>query len=420
VSELAQSWGLPATVEEVDVPALMECERLSPEEAARKARYRFLSGLAAQLKAAAIVLGHTSDDQVETVLMHLLRGSGWRGLRGMQLASDLAPWMSAGYHLSRPLRLVRPLLQVSRAETEGYCAAAGLVVARDRWNEDPRFLRVRLRQEIIPQLETINPRVADALLHLAQLAAWLEEDLQGMLDAHWPELAVEEEKVLSFDLQKWASLRWTLRLQAVRRALKCVRGSLEGVGWGAVVTVGNLDEATVGSEVALVEDVVFRREYDALVVGRRGDLDAAADAASDWPDLGPARIALDLPGRTELPGGHSLVATVHSPEEASWAQSGRWEAWLDAECCGDELWLRHRRPGDRFQPLGMEGQKKLQDFFVDTKVPRWERERVPLVVSSQGIVWVVGYRLDERVRVRSDSRQVIHLCWNRAQGGVHA
>ena len=407
VTGIVHALRLPVTVGMADVPALVAQEHLSAEEAARRVRYRFLVGVAAAEDASAIALGHTADDQAETVLMHLLRGAGLEGLRGMRPAAPLAPWMEGDLFLTRSLRLVRPLLELTRIETTGYCAACGLLPAQDAWNQDPRFLRVRLRQEVLPLLETINPRVREALLRLAELAAWQEEDLETMLDVHWPALVRCEEELVRLDLAGWRRLPWTLRLQALRRAVREVRGHLEDLGWEAAVAAARLGELPVGSEVALVEDVLARREYAGLTVGRQEDMARAIP----WPELGTGRVPLVVPGGTALPGGHTLLAEVLTCEEVDWTHAGDCEAWLDAERCGSRLWLRTRRPGDRFQPLGMEGQKKLQDFFVDEKVPRSERGRVPLVISRRGIAWVVGYRVDERFRVRSETRQVLHLRW---------
>lgn len=414
VAALASALGLPATVEAVDVPALMEREHLSAEEAGRRARYRFLSGLAASLGASAIALGHTADDQVETVLMHFLRGSGPAGLRGMRPVSSPAPWMTEGFVLSTPLRLVRPLLGLSRRETEAYCAACGLQPARDRWNEEMRFLRVRLRRQVIPLLEELNPRFREAVLRLAQLAAWEEEDLQSLLAERWPALAREEGQVVRFSLAGWRDLPRTLQLLALRRAVEQVRGHLENLGWEALVAAGRLDEAGVGATVALVEGVVAQRGYEEIAVGRpvrEGWLPPLE--APPWPDLGEGGIPVVLPGRTELPEGHALVIEEGWPGEgaAPLRMVDPWEAWVDAEACGQRLWLRHRRPGDRFRPLGLGGEKKLQDFFVDEKVPRVLRGRVPLLVSPRGIVWVVGYRLDERFRLRPQTRRALHLRW---------
>jgi tRNA(Ile)-lysidine synthase len=132
-----------------------------------------------------------------------------------------------------------------------------------------------------------------------------------------------------------------------------------------------------------------------------------------WPELGAERVPLVLPGRTALPGGCAVLAELLPQEQAGWHNADRHEAWVDADACGSRLWLRTRRPGDWFRPLGMAGRKKLHDFFVDEKVPRAERSRVPLVLSPRGLVWVVGYRLDERFRVRPETRRVLHLQWER-------
>ncbi len=407
VQALAGEWGLPATVESAAGQGLPEEQGLSLEEAARRMRHRFLARVAAAVGAAAIALGHTADDQVETVLMNLIRGTGLAGLRGMRASSAPAPWMTAGLSFPRPVHLVRPLLVLTRAETAAYCADCGLDPAQDPWNQDVRFLRVRLRREVIPLLQTVNPRFREALLRLAQQAAWQEDDLQTMLAARWPDLASEESGVVRLDLAAWSGLPWTLRLLALRRAVERVRGHLEGLSAQAVIAAGRLDRAAVGSEVALAETLLARRERDALAVGWR----AALGGQSRWPDLGDGRYALAVPGRTVLPGDHVLLAEEEALAGSPWAEAGPAEVWLDAERCGRRLWLRRRRPGDRLQPLGMVGQKKLQDFFVDEKVRREERDRVPLVVSPRGIVWVVGYRPDERFRVRPGTRRVLHLRW---------
>lgn len=413
VAEIAHALGLPVTLGRADTPAQPAREHLAAEETARLARYRFLVDVAAAEGAAAIALGHTADDQAETVLMHILRGAGLEGLRGMRPTASLAPWMAQGLDLPRPPRLVRPLLGLTRAETEGYCAARGLAPAQDAWNQDPRFLRVRMRREVLPLLETINPRAREALLRLAELAAWQDEDLAAMLEARWPALARPAGPAVRLELTAWRELPWTLRLHALRRAVREVRGHLEDLGWEAVVAAARLDQLAVGGEAALVGDLVARREYEAIAVGRRSDLAGAAP----WPELRAERVPLEIPGRTALPGGHAVLAEVLPQDPAGWRAAGPGEAWLDADVCGSRLWMRTRRPGDRFQPLGMAGQKKLHDFFVDEKVPRAERDRVPLVISPRGLIWVVGYRLDERFRVRPETRRVLHLRW---EGGTSA
>jgi tRNA(Ile)-lysidine synthase len=317
--------------------------------------------------------------------------------------------MTEGLDMPARPSLVRPLLGLTRAETEAYCAACGLAPARDAWNEDPRFLRVRVRQEVLPLLETINPRVRAALLRLAELAAWQEADLAAMVDERWPALARAADGAARLDLAAWRGLSRTLRLYALRRAVREVRGHLEDVGWEALVAAAGLEALAVGGEVALVEDVVARREYAGIAVGRRDDL----AGAGDWPELGAERVSLVVPGTTLLPGGYAVRAAVLPPEQADWRAAGRLEAWLDADACGTRLWLRTRRPGDWFRPLGMAGRKKLHDFFVDERVPRAERARVPLVLSPRGLVWVVGHRLDERFRVRPETRRVLHLRWEK-------
>ena len=194
VQETAVAWGLPVTIEHADVAALAQQTGMSLEEAARHARYSFLARVAERNGARAIAVGHTADDQVETVLMHFLRGSGLAGLRGMQPVSDFGFWMRGAEPAAAigGAVLLRPMLSVSRAEILDYCADHGLTPRFDRSNEDTTFFRNRLRHELLPLLETYNPQIRRILLNSATVLADDYEHLRGQLQAAWSQVIVAE------------------------------------------------------------------------------------------------------------------------------------------------------------------------------------------------------------------------------------
>jgi tRNA(Ile)-lysidine synthase len=404
IVELARQWGLPATVESGNVPHYATVHRLAIEEAARRARYLFLGRVAQKIGATCVAVGHNADDQVETVLMHLMRGSGLGGLRGMLYVQLLGaePWWSGP-----TLKLIRPLLDVPRQEIESYCQDHGLRPRFDRSNLDLTYHRNRVRHELIPHLESFNPRVREVLRRSAQVIAddydYLR--LQG-LDT-WSKLARESEEEVTFPLHPWSQLHPSLQRQLLREAIHRLRRSLRDITWTHVeqARVG-LHRIESGGQITLPQGLSLFKGYDHFTIGE-------AVSHPDVPLLSREPLPLTVPGVTRLPQSTWAVSTeiVASEEvtEEALENTDPWQSYLDLETTGPHLSLRVRRPGDCFQPLGMRGKSKsLNAFMTDAKVPRGIRDQLPLVVSPGHIVWVAGYRIDERARITGGTRQVLH------------
>jgi tRNA(Ile)-lysidine synthase len=416
VRELATSCGLKCTVDEVEVSALAARLGLGEEEAARQARYAFLAQVARQLQADAVAVGHNADDQAETILMHLLRGSGLDGLRGMAPRTVL----------SEPaLTLIRPLLGVPRAAIELYCRENHLQPRFDRSNLDRTFFRNRLRLEILPALEEIAPGTRQRLRQLAELAAADFDLLQGMLDEVWPALLIEvSDEALALDLQAWRDLPLGLRRRALRRAAFQLRPSLRDFGFAQVEAAREIAETgATGARASLPGQLSLTVSYERLWIS---GTDHTPDPPEAWPELPPgATILLHIPGRTQLPGDWSLEAAFLPPgdrvRDAALHNEDPWKGFFDADCAGTDLVLRTREPGDRFQPLGLAGHSaSVSDFMINERIPAAWRGRIPILAraartetDSGDILWIVGFRLDERVRVRRRTRRLLHLTVNR-------
>jgi tRNA(Ile)-lysidine synthase len=424
VRRLTAAWGLPLTAEEIDVPALAREEDLAFEEAARRARYAFLARTATAVGARTIAVGHNADDQAETVLMHFLRGSGLAGLRGMLPRTPLGSYrlLSTAEHDAdvqpESLNLIRPLLEVPRAEIEAYCDEHGLEPRFDRSNLDTTYFRNWLRLQVIPLLEKHNPHLRAVLGRTARVLAGDYALLRDLLEDTWPRIVRQEgDQEILIDLAAWRALPTGLQRSTLREAIHRLRRSLRNINFVHVEDALQVARAgTTGDRATLPQGLMLTVGYERLHIAN----EARLWPLPDWPlmpsDSVPLVVA--VPGRTPLPGSAWVLEVALLPRAqlpAGWQENtDPWRAHVDAGVVVAPLWLRTRQPGDRFRPLGMGGQgAKLADFLTNQKVPRAARDRLPLLVTAWGIAWVPGVRLDERARVGESTSEILSLRFRR-------
>ena len=387
VADAAKSLGLPCTVEEDDPEAYRRESGVSSfEEAARELRYRFLARVAESQGAQAVAVGHTADDLAETVLMHVIRGSGLHGLRGME---EVSPWVSrSGDHRTT---LFRPLLGTSKRETADYCQENEIAVRKDLGNDMPRFTRNRVRGELMPALAEYNPRIIESLNRLSETSTLVIDYLESQVDALWKRCVKEDAGWLVMDSSALAQEHPLAARLLLRRAYLELTGDPRRLYQSHLRDMANLIDAPPGKSLRLPRGLYLHSSYGSLWMGK------GAEVPCPFPEFhGEARIPIAR-------SGHAVTQTVSEwrfdmewidrTEETS---DGLFTADLDPESLGGEaVTIRTRKPGDRFHPQGMEHSKKLQDFFVDQKVPRAWRDRTPLVTTERGIAWVVGHRVAE-------------------------
>jgi tRNA(Ile)-lysidine synthase len=413
VAELAASLGVPCVAERVDMAELARAERRSLEDAARRARYAFLRRVAAQEGAIRICTGHTRDDQAETIVHHFLRGSGLAGLAGM-------PWLEDD--------LARPLLDLTHEQTAAYCAARGWQPREDPTNRDLRFTRNRIRHELLPLLETYNPNLRATLARNAALLAADERHLEAQADAAWEACLVSAGSgPLAFSRAALRGQPPALLHRLFRRALRTLGADERWLEARHILLLERLLAAgKTGAGLDLPDRVRAELGYETLAFAQSPA--AQREPAAQTDERG---VPLPVPGVAELseagwrirawhieqPAGVGDVALPPPDEHPAFAYKGldaqreqaEMRAYLDAEQAGTNLWVRTWRRGDRFRPLGMRHEKKLQDFFADAKVPRELRSRLPLVVGRDHPLWVAGLRIDDRARLSAATRRILVL-----------
>ena len=396
VAELADRLGIPATIESRDVRAYQAEHRLSLEEAAREVRYAFLARTTAATGATAVAVGHTADDHVETIIMHLLRGSGTRGLRGLL---PVKRWQLEG----KALIIVRPLLELTREETTAYCRKHRLNPRTDTSNLSKEPFRNRIRHQLLPELREYNPQVAEALLRNARLAADDIAFIDSEVERLWDKVAQIEKDSVIIRKDEFLTLPSALQRHLLRAAVEKLLGDLKDIEAGHIEDIMNALNKPAGKAIGLPGGLTFTIEYERYV------LSTDVSSLCPFPPL-EDEAPLNVPGRTEIPGWNIMAALLPpSRTGEAGANDADFTAWLDFTITGDKLTVRRRRNGDRFQPLGMEQPKKLNEFMINARIPRNWRRCIPIVCSSQQIIWTVGYRIDARARVTPDTQQILRL-----------
>lgn len=373
----------------------------SVQAAAREVRYRALREIAGKVHADRIALGHTADDQAETVLLWLLRGAGLTGLAGMPAVRDGV--------------IVRPLYDCTRSEVLTYLTQAGREFREDSTNGRPIYARNRIRHEVLPVITRVAPGAVAALCRSAELCR--EDD--RFLDAH---LALLCEGSLRREPDgSWVVAREFVRqlpLALQRRVIRELfrRGDLSGrapsvrvvdEALHAVMACGHRQSVRTSARFQVTEQVVRCLPSGHMVGG----------TADRW-----APMPLPVPSRIRWPGtGQTIAVERLSLNGQSRPTSGPLRVLVDAGRVSQPLVVRSWQAGDRFQPLGMKSRsKKLQDYFVDLKVPMTARRRIPVVASPEGIVWIVGYRQDERWAATAETRACLVLSASEESNGEGA
>lgn len=388
VSALSRKFKLPLISGRSNVPKYAKETGLSPEEAAREKRYEFLLGAAKEKYAKKIALGHTLDDQAETVLMRLIRGSGSGGLRGIP---PMRPVDGAF--------IVRPLIEVWRKEIEGYLKGMKIRPRQDATNLMRKFLRNRVRHELMPLLKKYNPNIKEALARSAQNFSYDYEVLSDVIDKACGRCAKIKGDSVTVNLRQLKGARAGIRRGVLRRAIEISKGSLRGIDYSHIEEIEDLIKAEKGAIDLPGKTRVVRRK-DALVFGRTK---AETALPKVWRQI-------SVPGATFIP---ELKLTFDARFTRPGVMFGKPKTveFIDFEKIKEPIYIRTWEKGDRFRPLGMAKEKKLQDFFVDQKVPRGNRGRVPLLVSGKDIIWVCGLRLSDAVKITGVTKRVLRISY---------
>jgi len=409
VKKRAEALGLPLVFESIDVPAFIKRHKLSPEEGARQVRYDFLRSAAKKLKANKIALGHTLNDQVETFLMRLLRGAGLEGLRGIPPVRD---------------EFIRPLIECSRDEILNFARRRKLKFCQDRTNLETKYFRNKIRLELLPLLEEYNPKVLHTIARTEELlretSAYLEAQAHEKLKA-----ATLSRNANSITLSRTKLLNQPKVLQELiaRQAIEHVKRDLRGIEFVHVKEILNeIGSDKKRSELHLPGGLLFELRGDQIILTKRPKASSKIQPYEFPLSLDGTNLLKEIGWRFDfkrqlqvrkLPSSQVNRVSYKLADLQTCKLVNCFEEFIDYDKIKPPLFVRNRRLGDRFTPLGMKASKKLQDFFVDEKVPYDRRAEIPLLCDQRDIIWVVGMRLSDKYKVTPRTTRILKITASR-------
>ncbi len=389
----SEQLGIPCTIESRNVPEHIRKSKLSPQDAARQVRYQFFEALGKQIGAQKIATAHHADDQAETFLLALIRGAGIHGLGGIQP-------ISKG-------NIIRPLLSVTRDQVEAYARTEGLQWVVDSSNACRKYVRNGIRLDLLPLLQQqFNPAIVKRLTEYAQL---FREDaffIDKIARKQYNQICKREHESIKIHLEGFAQQDCTIQRAIIYKAFQELTGARHQLETCHVRAVLNLfTKKDTGKRLSLPKHLSAVRSYEWGVL-------QCADVLKPDKFSKTCQVALAIPGRMKF-ADVDIETNLAQPctPDSCLGENKQSQAMLvqpvDYDSVFPPVMARFRRAGDCFRPLGMHGKKTLKKFFIDRKVPRHKRNRIPLCADRDGIIWVMGYNIDDRVKVTQHTKNIL-------------
>jgi tRNA(Ile)-lysidine synthase len=382
--------GLPFEYGQFDVREFQRLRGLSLQDAARRLRFHFFRNLVKKNQAQKIALGHNADDQVETVLLRLIRGTGLTGLKGM------LPIRQGG--------VIRPLLEVWRRDIESFALEKKISFVLDSSNLKEDYLRNRLRLSLIPLIEReYQPNLREVIFKTSSFLREENDVLEQMAEENTEKFVRKDKGALVFKFQDYQSLHPAMQWRVLQKIMAKTYGDqmeIEEQGLAINQIYEKLRHPSASFLMDLPNGISLEKRYDEIWVGeRKGKV------------VGPFEVELQSPGRTFIDeiGKEMVIEEIKKDDLTELVSSSPNLVFLADQVLDAPLRVRNFRPGDRFQPLGTKGAQKLKEFFIDHKIPRFERPAIPLLVSGERIAWVVGYRIDERFKITERTKKILKV-----------
>ena len=378
------SLGIPTYVSEEDVIELSKKHKTSLEDTARSARYEFFaSHIHEKGDKSILVLGHNFEDQVETILMHIIRGSGLNGLQGMaEMSHQTIGTLS--------LNIFRPMLSLNRSSILKYCKDNNIPWRTDQTNSSTEYTRNSIRLELLPFLEKYNSGIFKSIDKLGHSAKRDYDYISAKVEEIWPSIATISDDGIRIKINTFHKLHPSLKWRILQKAAQTAMTDGQDLFYTHIESMLDISEGTTGRTLNLPGDFVVIKEYEELLIFK------TADTVSKIPNLNDTTL-IQTPGVT-FTEQWEISAFLENALDFSHTKSTQkniLSTSLSINLRNEPLWVRYRNPGDVFQPSGMTNSKKLQDYMVDSKIPRRDRDSIPLIVSNKGIAAVVGWRTAE-------------------------
>ena len=401
VTTLAEKYGVPLITEKRDIVEIARERKISLEEAARDERYKFFESAAEKMGANVIAVGHNADDNAETVLHRIIRGTGITGVSGIRPKRKLTPVST--------ISLVRPLLFTWRKDIIAYLKDENLSYRIDSTNIEKDKLRNRIRLELIPHLEeNYNAKIKKSLAVLGETALQNSDYLEVKAKALFEDVLINREaslETIALDINRLKESPQILQQMIIKEAIIRLDIPLKKLSNRNYKDILNIVNSGKTSAINVVKEYLnVRREENELHLSKN------RYCAEETPVI--SEMEIKVPGETELVDMNCRVKTEIREIKNGFLEEFKqnktnYEEAVDFDKVSMPLTVRTRKPGDRFQPLGSRGAKKIKDFFIDNKVSVMERDTVPIVTMNGEPIWIVGFRIDDRIRVSEETTNLL-------------
>lgn len=386
VKELCKSLSIPLQLFEEDVPAVAKKEKLSLEEAGRLVRYRAFKKAAAQYPTAKIAVAHHMDDQAETVLFHMIRGSGLKGLGGMAPVRET---------------IIRPLLCIRRSEIEQYLKDKGIGYCTDLTNNEPIYTRNLLRNKAMPVLEEIQgaaaAHIAQAAQEVREAEAYISHQAEKLADK-----AIRREKNgYAISIRELNEEEPVVGRYLIKNMLLQLFNEWKDLTRTHINEILSLCQKSPGKEIYLPRNQIAVRLKEEIYIGTK--LEKSEEKSSF------REVLINTEGRTDIGDGCYVVCNVLDTEKVKDIPQNAYTKWLDYDKIKNSLFIRTRRAQDYLYLNGTQGKQKLKNYFINEKIPKEERANVLLLATGNEIIWIIGYRISGRFKVTEQTKRILKI-----------
>lgn len=396
--KVAKELGLDFFSTKADMVGLAKEKNISEEEAGREIRYVFFRELIKELGHGKIAVAHNRNDQAETLLMRIMRGTGIDGLAGMSFKSD---------------DIIRPILDINRWEIEKYVEENSIETVVDKTNLETIYSRNKVRLELIPYIkENFNPNIIDTLFRLsenAKLDSYFLEDFSSKVYK-----SISKEKSTSVVIKSGLFMEEdkAVKNRIIRKAIYNLINTLQGIEEVHISSVVDLfNKGETGKRIDLPNNLLAKVSYNNLIIEKNINEDMAGVCENKEETI------LKI-GQNYLEGYNlEINLKIMDRKDINFKNVSSNVKFFDYDIMNEEIWIRTRNPGDRFAPIGMKGRKKIKDYFIDEKIPRDLRDEIPLLMCGENIIWVIGYRMSEAYKVKKETRDVLRVEYKNKLGG---
>lgn len=392
VKSLCEKMNIELQALRIDIKKISKEKNQSLEETGRDERYRHFGIIADNIGASKIAVAHNKNDQAETVLMNIIRGSGLDGLKGMDYVRG---------------RIIRPLLDVERSEIETYCEVNKLNPITDSSNLDNIYSRNKIRLNVIPYIDSLFD--CNLVKSIDRMNRLIKDDIDFIDNKinkmYYTSVLKKESEEVELLLGKIKNMHVAAKRRIIRKSINEVKGNVKGIESIHIENILEMiDNGKVGSKLCL-PGIKVGRTYDSIRFYMK----------EKQPDVFDFNVGLIIPGKTEMGGGrHSFETTIISDfniNEYKPVKGSSNIQFFDYDKLPQGINIRKRKEGDYFRPVNSKGTKKLKEFFIDSKVPREIRDSIPLVAKESEIIWIVGYKISDKFKVTENTKRVLKISY---------